>query len=146
MSSVRTIVAWAATLFVVEVLAVASGMIGFHRLQPVENNPFTSPAVVIGFDSNSLTLADGRVVQTNLASDGMFRDELERFRGSIGVAASGTGAQVEILIRRPIFRCGLGLPVIVIPVFRIPCARYREHQAGFGTVVEADADALGSLE
>lgn len=108
--------------FIVLVLQVF-GLVGIFYLRPVENDPYMNSVDVSEINDDHLVLADGRVVR-------VYGSVNERSRKAIHDSASRVDIEVDetnlvaVYGKQQIFRCGLGMPMIVLPIIPINAPKY----------------------
>lgn len=113
---------------IVLILLLTPG-IGFRYLAPQENQPLTNPVRVTSISTNSMYLADGRVVSISTA--GLERDFAE---GNLFVEIQKTENDVLVFVKQRRFVCGTGRPDIVIPLIAERFPKYRRELFGMGTL------------
>jgi len=138
MPLLKTALCWNGSLLVVEWMMFANGMIGFSRMQMVDNVPFATPVTVAAVDETSITLTDGRKLLPSLGVDDWLRQQIRESRGVLGIERDPDQPnRVTISVRRPRFLCGLGQPIVVLPLFTRNSPRYVPREAAWGEIRSA---------
>jgi hypothetical protein len=115
---------------VVLTLLLAPG-VSFHYLAPQENDPLTNSVKVTSLSTDSLKLADGRVVL--IATAGLERDFEQ---GTLSVELQEIGLKdVIVFVKTKTFICGTGGPRFVIPLIPQHFPKYQRQAFGPGTLL-----------
>jgi|GEM_PF-3706012 len=122
---------WLLSLMVLKAL----GVFGIDYLHPVDNIPFENPVTVVQVDDTTVTLNDGRRLRP---PEGVDEDWLRRIQESksilgLEVLADGT---VRVYGRRLRTICGLGRPMLVLPIIPVNVPRYQRTELSSGCPIE----------
>jgi hypothetical protein len=109
------------------------GVIGIRYLRLVDNDPLPNPATVLAIEGDSIKLADGRTIKIEREADYELRNRIQKSANRIGIETLGT-SDSTLFVREPRFICGLGMPMITLPVIPINSPRYHKKMLAFGTI------------
>ncbi len=109
------------------------GVIGICYLRLVDNDPLPNAETVVAIEGDSITLGDGRAIKLEREADYELRTRIQKSANRIGIETTGAGDST-LFVREPRFICGLGMPMITLPVIPINSPRYHRKMLAFGTI------------
>ena len=131
MRHVKSILIWLCCLSLGVPLLVFSGVLGFGYFRKVENDPFPVSAEVAYFGKDQIKLKDGRIIQFDFTLDTETQELVQKSGGRVGLEVGESGT-VSLYARRERFICGLGSPMITIPLFPCNVPRYQRALVALG--------------
>ena len=130
---VRTAARMLFALAILYALLAATVGIGFDYLAPIDNEPLKNPVGVTSVSGNRLRLEDGRVVEISEIDERQLRADLQESGNRIELVAYDAGL-VVIYVKKKHFICGLGAPLITIPLRRNEYPAYNRVPLGSGEI------------
>lgn len=114
---------------VVVVLSLA-GVIDFHYLRMIDNDPYTNPVTVVDIAEDHIKLADGRAMWLAGGVDDRFREKLGQLSNRVDLEVDPETSVVHILGKKKHFICGTSMAPIIVPLIPRPIqANGREYLA-----------------
>lgn len=110
------------------------GIVSIYYLRQVDNNPFEAAAEVIKIDDRRIHLSDGRRVVISGGVDDFVREQIRESKNQIGLEAEGSDNHVTLFMKRPVFICGTGMPIIRLPFIPRDVPRYRQRMFATGKI------------
>jgi hypothetical protein len=117
-----------AILLVAHVLGVVSL---FYR-NVVENDPLISPVEITRLDEDRMVLADGRTIVMLLGAMPYWKDDKDAGR-FVDVEIDSTN-RVEVYGKKRIFYCGIGDPLVVLPLIPVNVRRWHRALVASGEI------------
>jgi hypothetical protein len=108
-------------------------VIGICYLRLVNNDPLPNAVTVVAIEGDSIKLADGRSIKIEREADYELRNRIQKSANRIGIETIGIGDST-LYVREPRFICGLGMPMITLPVIPINSPRYVKKLLAFGMI------------
>jgi hypothetical protein len=109
------------------------GVVGFHYLRAVENDPLQDGTEVVAVQGDRIELADGRVFKPHGGVDYGLRKAIRGSGGRIGVGVDKGGVAI-LYVRQRQFVCGTSMPMITIPVIPADYPAYSSKAVAVGEV------------
>lgn len=128
---VETTLAVSAIVLLLVLLGPAIGF-GFSYPAPYENEPLTNSIKVTSISSNSLSLADGRVISID-TTQLLWNRSLSESGERVEVKELGSGSVLVYAKQRALI-CGTGRPVIILRLFPQRYPKYHRYLLGHGTL------------
>jgi hypothetical protein len=127
----RTLKYVVTTGFIV-LLLMMFNIVGITYIRWRENDPLQDAIGSVRVDQETLQLADGRQLK-----DLFLREEtFDRSDKMVELQAESYGnGFVEIYAKQRTFVCGLGMPLVVIPIVPVEMPRYQRVSVGSGRLV-----------
>lgn len=99
------------------------GIFGIHYLHAIENDPFPMAVEVTSILGDQITLRDGRVLKFTIELDSSVQEAIQKNGGRIGLEIDEDSV-ATLYGRRERTICGVGMPLIIIPLIPIDVPRY----------------------
>ncbi len=103
------------------------GIVGFHYIRLVENEPLSHPVRVTAWSAQQLDLEDGRVISFAEPDNYWQEPEIREPYCMVEVKPLA-GDVVGIYIKRRTFICGTGAPWLTIPLVAVEIPKYQRKE------------------
>jgi hypothetical protein len=129
---------YASFTLVLLVLLHLFNIVGFTYFRRVDNQPLQNPVRVVRNSNEELELADGRLI-TNFWDGDLLANAMRRTGSNeVEIAPSEIRPDgVDVMTKDHQFICGIGGPMITIPLIPQPVPRYKRVRIGRGVVAES---------